>query len=69
MKTNLKGTIELDVNDIEEAVRDFVAKKTSHKMTNWRVNITMRWDDYGERGPGIPVLTSITADIDFGEMQ
>lgn len=64
MDVELKGTIKLRKDDIEEAIKDYVLKKTGYEVSDWSARIEHNYDQF-DRGPGIPFLSYINVDITF----
>lgn len=65
MRKNLVGTVTLSVEEISEAIADWVLKNTGKKMTSFRPTISHQYDQF-DRGTGVAYLKEIVAEIDFG---
>ena len=66
METVLSGTVKLDCAEIEEAVKEYVLKKTGFKMTNWSADFGYApSNDYYDRGPSEKIFTGVTAVIEI----
>lgn len=68
MKTEFSGTVTLDSNDINDAIRDYIVKTTGMVMTDWSADISYKNDDYYDRGTGTPYLNGIVANINVSAL-
>lgn len=68
MKTKFTGTITLDSDDINDAIRDYIVKTTGMMMIDWSADISYKNDDYYDRGTGTPYLKGIVANINVSAL-